>query len=599
MLRRQRLCWVTLFLILGLLTASMSHAVQTGDQIGYWRKSYGQVSLDDPCAQKAHTVFNRVVQAAGTRPERTPSLLITQGEPGRGPVAMALPSGWIVLSKGVLERLLPSCSQESIQGEARLAFVLGHELAHHLQEDFWHLRLFTASEDIEAFVVRHEAEGDRRSQELRADAHSIIYAAMAGFDAHAVVEDQSAASFFREWVQARSDTHPSPQLRAMTVRARLLDVVAKTDFFHVGLQFYQAGRYLNAIDAFDAFQKVFASREAYHNLAVSHHQLALELYGLWKRQSPIIPFHLSLAIEPETRARRIRLMRRQSRGSEGIAAQTRRHLHDAIAFYRAAITRDPAYLPAAANLGAALIIRGILYENAADLHTAVATLLEASSNTRSPALLSNLGVAYWYLGSAPKALGLWQEAYRRDSNYAPVIFNLAEQAYQTNNLAEARRYWTRYVKLKPLSPQTVEIAKRVPEFASLPQSEPRASGHTEHIRGTRIGYSKSSQLSGLGIPKQRQLSLRDELFTLSQYPQHVQALTQQKQIHMIWVQRGFTGISARGVAIGDAIDAIQTRYGAPSRVLEMGEGRSWCYDTLGIAFELREGKVISWLLYDG
>src|SRR5207249_833595 len=153
--------------------------------------------------------------------------------------------------------------------------------------------------------------------------------------------------------------------------------------------FYYAGNYEKAIPAFEAFRHVFDSREVYHNLATSHHQLALQVYWLWKKTFQVSPFHLSVAVDPETRARRIQLMRYVSRSADGPDTRIRTHLDNAMTFYRAAIARDSAYVPSSNNLGAALIIRSIFYDNPADLHAATATLLQVPADTRSAATLNN------------------------------------------------------------------------------------------------------------------------------------------------------------------------------------------------------------------
>jgi hypothetical protein len=55
---------------------------------------------------------------------------------------VALPDGWIVLSKPVLDRLYA----DPTWGDDRLAFVLAHEIAHQLNDDFWHVQFFQALE---------------------------------------------------------------------------------------------------------------------------------------------------------------------------------------------------------------------------------------------------------------------------------------------------------------------------------------------------------------------------------------------------------------------------------------------------------------------
>jgi hypothetical protein len=113
-----------------------------------------------------------------------------------------------------------------------------------------------------------------------------------------------------------------------------------------------------------------------------------------------------------------------------------------------------------------------------------------------------------------------------------------------------------------------------------------------------VGDFESDRVQGWGTPHQRQLSLSGEVFTASQYPQQVWTLSQGKSIHLILVQAGYTGTSAGGVAIGDTADAVRRRYGEPSRIQEMPHGLTWCYDASGIAFQLHQGHVIAWLLYD-
>ncbi len=297
-----------------LLTAIPATAALTRDQVAYWRQHYGEAPREERCVQKTHTIFNRVARAAGVRPENVPRLLITQHDPQWSLLAMALPDQWIVLSKGVPERLLGRCDQASALGEARLAFILGHELAHQLRRQFWHYRLFHAPKNPEQASPQLESEEVRRIQELQADNDGIVYAAMAGYTTQAVVTDDRSSSFFEEWIRSHSGTHPTLKQRTEIVRARLRRILAQVDVFEMGMHFYQVGKYDAAIRAFKLFRRDFDSHEVNHNLAVSHHQLGLQIYCRWKR-TPLIPFHLSLMVEPLTLATRIRLDRQYfSRG---------------------------------------------------------------------------------------------------------------------------------------------------------------------------------------------------------------------------------------------------------------------------------------------
>jgi tetratricopeptide (TPR) repeat protein len=421
---------------------------------------------------------------------------------------------------------------------------------------------------------------------------------MAGFSTHTIVADDPAVNFFQEWMQARVDTRPTPQQRAETVKARLRQVLTEIDLFQAGLLFYYAGNYEKAIPAFETFRHVFDSREVYHNLATSHHQLALQVYGLRQEAAQRMPFRLSVAIDPETRARRVRLMRYVSRSADGLDTRLRHHLDSALTFYRAALARDPVYMPAVNNLGAALIVRSVLYDTPADLHAAAATLLQVPADSRSAATLNNLGVVYWHLGDREQALMSWRAAQQLAPAYAPVLFNLGEQAHQAHRAEEAQQYWQQYVQVEPFSGYTTKLLQRMPSVGPSPLPVSTGLRHAEHVKGVHVGDFESDRIQDWGTPHQRQLSLSDEVFTASQYPQQVWTLSQGKSILLILVQAGYTGTSAGGIAIGDTADAVHRRYGEPSRIQEMPHGQSWCYDASGIAFHLHQGQVIAWLLYD-
>jgi hypothetical protein len=252
-----------------------------------------------------------------------------QGDPWGLSLPMALPDGWIVLSKGVLD----ICYRDPTRGDDRLAFVLGHEIAYQLKDDFWHLKFFQTLEAAKAQNPRQSAalagmqeflrpllKEERLSQELQADQHGIIYAAMAGFNAQAIVAEDPTVNFFHDWLHARnpqrmepgraSATHPAPDQRAEALKAHLHQVLDQVAMFEAGLWFYYRGDYPKAAQTFEQFLQFFPGREVYHNLAVSHHQLALQAYRLWKGEAQPMPFQLSMAIDPLTPASQVFLRRR-------------------------------------------------------------------------------------------------------------------------------------------------------------------------------------------------------------------------------------------------------------------------------------------------
>src|SRR5262249_12581390 len=144
------------------------------------------------------------------------------------------------------------------------------------------------------------------------------------------------------------------------LKVHLRQILDKMDEFNVGLWFYQAGNYPKAILAFEDFLHFFPSREVYHNLAASHHQLALQYYQLWKKDVWALPFQLSLAVTPVAGAGNIAL--RGLNGTDKPAELFHAHLEKAIEFYNTAISLDPSYALAYSNLGCALLVHEDVYK---------------------------------------------------------------------------------------------------------------------------------------------------------------------------------------------------------------------------------------------
>ncbi|PON12312.1 hypothetical protein C2W62_40255, partial [Candidatus Entotheonella serta] len=236
------------------------------ERIDYWRNNYAELTAaEDPRVERAHDIFERVLHAAGRTLGVTPRLFILKRNPLNIALPIAIPDGWVIISKGTLD----ICYRDPVYGDDRLAFVLAHELAHQIKGDFWHMRFFQALEASRAQGgqsqgktlnaralktlkgIDHELRKTDSiwAKELQADEHGIVYAVMAGFRTDAIVIGDGQVNFFQEWVETLNpeqvgaayqgiQSHPAPEQRVMAVTARLNQVVEKTDAFEIGLHFY-------------------------------------------------------------------------------------------------------------------------------------------------------------------------------------------------------------------------------------------------------------------------------------------------------------------------------------------------------------------------
>ena len=100
-----------------------------------------------------------------------------------------------------------------------------------------------------------------------------------------------------------------------------------------------------------------------------------------------------------------------------------------------------------------------------------------------------------------------------------------------------------------------------------------------------------------GLPAKGTFRLREEVLTVAAYPAGTGTLSQPGEIFMLMAREGFQDSSMRGITIGSTAQDVLTHYGLPSRQVEMTQGQSWAYDAQRIAFQLRAGKVVSWLVF--
>lgn len=592
-----------LFLVLAVLifpSSSRSFENQM-ETIDFWQRQYEELKPEnDLRAKRAHEIFNRLVKTAGTRPGVVPRLFIAKTEPKNISLPISIPDGSVIISGKAID----ICFRDAKAGDDRLAFVLGHELAHLLKDDFWHMKFFNAIKiaetekwpDTKTLSELRKIAGSTDqvlAKELQADEFGIIYAAMAGYNAPAIVDDEKV-NFFAEWLKAvdpsyseaapKDPDHPTPEQRAETVKARLRQVLKNVEIFELGLAFYQTGQFAKAIPAFQTFLTYFPSREVYHDLAASHHQLAIKYYRRkGKAASPL--FKMSVVVDPRTRAGGIVL-----RGSDPFAE----HLQAAIDLYKQAISQDPAYVYSYNNLACALILRG----EEGDAYEAVAKLID--SLKIEPArkdCLNSLGVAFYYTKNPAKAKEYFLEALKLDPAYDLPLFNLGRLALELGDESECRKYWSEYLELDTKSSWAV-VAK---EFLGMESPEPpsaQAAGQEkENARELKIGAYDEEVPKDWGEPRTQIVPVERYPYKISAFPNNLTTVSQNKEIQMIVASNGFTGKTGKDVGIGCSKADVVSRYGGPTRTLDTSLGFTLVYDLPGIAFNFQGGKLASWVLF--
>lgn len=596
-------------LLVGLLAfggVAPSHgAPNPRNHIDFWRQNYDVLAPEsNPRVARAYQIFQRVLRAAGSRRGVVPRLVVIKD---KSLTVMAIPDGGVILSTGALER----CYRGSAYGDDRLAFVLGHEIAHQLKDDFWHMKFFQAVDEARARGASTRAPLEAAgkiargtdqvlAKELEADEHGIVYAAMAGYDPRAIVTEDDKVNFFAEWVAALDParlpgapadaTHPSPAVRAAAVKARLRQVLERLDVFNLGILFYQAGQYQRAIAAFREFLTYFPSREVYQDLAVSHHQLALEYYRRWKGK-PALPFRVSLIADPKSRA--VNLVTRGGAG-EDPERLFHDHLDKAIDLYRTAISQDSSYLPAYDNLASALVVNGDAYEAVGLLQRA----LKQHGGASSPEVLTNLGVAFYYADNLPRAEQSFRQALKIRPDYPPALFNLARLAMLQKRVANAKRGWEQYLKQDPGGPWAAVAREALGlSGAGAKTKTPHRPAVEESLAGAAPGGYDDEVPKGWGPPRTRDIMLDESPYRLSRYRNGITTVSRNEEIVLLKAGHQYAGKTGEGITIGSPTRSVLEAYGEPTQILDLTEGEVWRYRKPGLALRLRDGKVVSWLLF--
>lgn len=414
---------------MALLSSTPLHVADDKGKADYWLKSYKEIK-EGELRKRTAVVFKRVLAASDRRKGIEPRVHVIDYD--GLPWAQSLEDGSIILTKKAVEFCIRNLDRDS--GDARLAFVLGHELAHQLNADFWPYRFEASTKNNPEFSSVREfsrSPAAIKGMELEADQYGIIYAALAGFRTYIIGSKES--NFFKEWFRATEPTlstsnyeNPSLEQRVLAVTARLNDVSERIEFFHAGVITYHIGWYREAIALFNEFLKYYPGREVYHNIGTAHLKLALKKYRE-SRGMVSMPFYLSIEDDPLTRADAIEVARNDDKTP---SREFRENLEKAIEYLKKASESDPYYVLSKINLGAAYILDERYYNALSELEDA------AKSASSDKKIVNNTAVAHFMIGEGMKDDVFKKKAYK---NFEKAAKGECAEIFSRNLSIAARR----------------------------------------------------------------------------------------------------------------------------------------------------------------
>lgn len=417
-------------------------------QSSYYIELYGLAAPDEsPLVQRAANIFSRVNSVSETPHGLTTALKVINSN--GAPWAIALPDGNIVLSKGALDVCYDGVSLEL--GDARIAFVIGHELAHLKSNDFWHQEIYlslaggdkqpslkSAKDLISAAAGiatgnNNEWQSVIKRKELQADDAGFLFASLAGYRTDLVIPESDEDSFLQHWVkQTRTvsdELHLAPDERTSFLANRFKSISEKTEFFRYGIKLAHFGQYEDAIYFFKEYQRAFPAHEVLNNLGYAHLQLAYK----YMPESLQVRYWLPTTLE-NTPA-----LFSHNRGisDASLSLDVKKNLQKSIHFLKQAVNIRNDQIDSFINLATSYFYAGEYFKARAAIEDALKIDKDSSSAQQLRALI---------IYEQEKDIDMWPMATKilesiKAAGNPAADFNLARLLYDRGRLGPAQDIW--------------------------------------------------------------------------------------------------------------------------------------------------------------
>lgn len=596
----------TILSVLFMVTAVLFLYADNTDNTQWWISNHGDYAKTagrtDTRVPSAFSVFERVKNVADKVASRTPRLVIINTRRGHG--ALALPDGGIIINRNTLDICYSGVDDQ--KGDQRLAFILGHELAHLGNNDFMHPEAFEALEkfgsekainDIKPNFKLPDPEQARedKKKEWMADKMGALYASMAGYDVGGLFGKEN--DFLSLWAKQTGNanvpvpghTHPSFEERLEFIRAQLLNVAQHLELFEAGVLLYQKGNYKDGASAFREFSKAYPSREVFNNIGACYFNLALEQLH-YLDQGVYYRFRISAGIDYVTRA----ASGMDLRGYEHYLRDEEfsRYINKAETFFKLAVERDLHNITSRHNLAAALILKGEYARAQAECDH---ILQQDPGNVTA---LNNKAIAFYYYGkkedldTTQKAIQLLHEANRLEPGNFEVLYNLASLKETRERLAGAKHFWEKYLsiapedgfydhiykKLKGKSPPTLAKKVKRPKLPDDVRMGDDISLLQEKWGGKNTGKYSLGREGGKSGLLDMQVVVKSDIRVLG--------------------LDGMIEMVERKITPGRTVSQMLRRFGTPTYIIRHTGGNFHVYKDRGFSVKEINGKLHSYIWFE-
>jgi len=600
---RQCLFFIVILLIISNLCG------RNRDYTGWWIENYGDYARDrgknDPKVDWAVSVFERVKNVADKGEARLPRLFIinTVGKP----YAMAIPDGGIIINSTTLDICYSGVGRK--EGDRRLAFILGHELAHLGNKDFMHREAFQAlkkygeegmKKTMREFFNLSTLEKAKhfKEKEFLADRKGAIYAAMVGYDIGKLFAKKN--NFLKYWAQQaeigfaydKNSLHPSFEKREQFIRTQLKAVANQVELFNAGVLLFQMDSFHDSEAAFREFVRAYPAREVLNNIGLCNLQLSFQHLAL-KYKDEYYRFRFSTAIDHSTTA--LTLCPR-GEGDYLKDKDISRYLTKAEEFFRQAVERDKYHKSSRYNLA----VIAILKKEYARAQAECDFILKY--DPCDVKALNNKAIAFYYYGKSQglsttqKAIQILQKTLQLDPENFEVLYNLAALKQIRNRMAGAKQYWEKYLEL-PTTPKD-NFYRHI--YRKLTGEEPPILVNKSNIPRLPTGLSLGEEISNI---KKKWDSKHKREYKLGSkgnnrkdnWSINLEVLIR-NNIRVIALDGILELVEQENPTI-ENVGNILKRFGTPQKIIPFDSGKFYIYKDKGFSIKEISGRISSYIWY--
>ena len=291
--------------------------------------------------KRVSEIHEKLGQTIGSSKSVHSKLLVIESE--GYPWAVALSDNTIVITTGAINKMYSD--GDAKLGDARAAFVLGHELSHLETDDLFHHRAFFANK--RKLQMKGLLPKARPEEELRADLKGYTYATIAGYDTDRLLSEHD--NFFKNWMAQinteASPTHPANEIRLEYLKEGFAEILRNVPYYRHAIALAHFGHYNDAQLLLEDLLNHVETKELYSNLGYIHLQRAREEMPL----SMAYKYWFPTLLEP---ASGLNIPRGRGLFEDELPDKAMGHLKAAERYLKQAIDMDETLLTAHVNLAA-------------------------------------------------------------------------------------------------------------------------------------------------------------------------------------------------------------------------------------------------------